>query len=286
MTHDMHDAMRGVAREEAGACEAATARREVVLYRAHFCTPAIRREIRRLRAEIETRCDVFVVGYCADPAGLRDVTEARALAYSRADLVTLPYAHKLAQVDWTTPTGHNDLPVLRFFRDHPDYDRYWVIEYDVRYTGDWHSLFAELDVSPADLLATTVQRHVENPEWYHWDRISRAGAPVAAPQLVKAFLPFCRVSRAALAAIDRAYAAGLAGHYEGAWPTALAEAGLVIEDIGGTGSFVPHARKRRFYRNTPMAPELSPGTFVFRPTRRDDEVPATSRAVLWHPVKS
>ena len=31
--------------------------------------------------------------------------------------------------------GHNQFPLLQFFRDNPDFDYYWVIEYDVRFSG-------------------------------------------------------------------------------------------------------------------------------------------------------
>jgi hypothetical protein len=32
--------------------------------------------------------------------------------------------------------GHAGFPVLQFFRDDPDFDYYWLIEYDVRFSGD------------------------------------------------------------------------------------------------------------------------------------------------------
>ncbi|EST34283.1 hypothetical protein [Streptomyces roseochromogenus] len=37
--------------------------------------------------------------------------------------------------------GSCHLPVLDFARNHP-YDDYWLIEYDVRFTGDWAVFFS------------------------------------------------------------------------------------------------------------------------------------------------
>lgn len=260
--------------------------RQVVLYRAHYATPAIRREIARLRNELGPAYDIAVIGYCADPAALSDITEAPTHAYTRADLEYLPNGEQIDDPYWRFTGGLDDLPVHRFFRDHPRYDYYWTIEYDVRYTGNWAELFRELGTSRADLLATTIQRHDENPGWYHWYRVTRAGAPLPASDLVKAFVPFCRLSRAALTAIGQALQAGLIGNYEATWATATAQAGLIIEDIGGRGSFTVRKRAGRFYVNTPLDDHLSPGTFVFRPVRREDEIDPAFGPALWHPVKS
>ena len=37
--------------------------------------------------------------------------------------------------------GHTNFPLLQFFRDHPDFDHYWLIENDVRFSGDWYFFF-------------------------------------------------------------------------------------------------------------------------------------------------
>ena len=37
--------------------------------------------------------------------------------------------------------GNTDLIHFRFARDHPGYRRYWAVEDDVRFGGDWSDLF-------------------------------------------------------------------------------------------------------------------------------------------------
>ena len=44
-----------------------------------------------------------------------------------------------------------------FFRQHPDYDYYWTIEYDVVFTGTWSTFFDSFRCDDADLLASHIE---------------------------------------------------------------------------------------------------------------------------------
>jgi Protein of unknown function (DUF3405) len=44
----------------------------------------------------------------------------------------------------TLVPGHVGFPVLQFFCDNPDFDYYWAIEYDVRFSGDGFFFFDSL----------------------------------------------------------------------------------------------------------------------------------------------
>ena len=46
--------------------------------------------------------------------------------------------------------GHTDLIALHFFRTHPNYERYWFVEYDVRFSGAWRDFFGAFDDNDAD----------------------------------------------------------------------------------------------------------------------------------------
>jgi Protein of unknown function (DUF3405) len=287
---------------------------EVVLYRTHMFSPTIIGEFLRLRAEL-SELDHRVIGYIKDtrtervvrwcrtklrissdissrsflepPAPIRNLKDS--CMYRRQHLETLPYPMKIGLSRWTSTRGDNDLPVLAFYKQNPDYDFYWIVEYDVRYTAHWGQLFSELRQSPADLLCTTAQDQHENPDWYFWRTLVDVPASPLTP--VRAFLPFCRVSNRAMAAIDRWYQAGGAGHYEVTWASICKSAGLDIQDIGGEGSYTPENWRQKYYTNSPMHPLLSPGTFVFRPEFSDAFVSgegsaSMGRPMLWHPVKS
>jgi hypothetical protein len=165
----------------------------------------------------------------------------------------------------------------------PEVEHVWGIEYDVHYEGDWSTLFGHFADSTADLLATAIRSKRETPKKMV---VPPLQAPSFRPYLeadrMYAFLPLFRLSRRGASAIDRAYRAGAAGHYELTWATILHGAGLTLEDIGGDGAFVRPENVDRFYFNTPASFSLGPGTFVFRPPLRN----VIRRAnTLWHPVK-
>lgn len=240
-------------------------RPNAILFRAHAVTPGTQRALEKLVREAGPSFDVWVVGYCQQPGALDRFGHPNTVSYDRAALSELPYRVKLAGVEWTRTIGHNDLPTMRFFHDHPEYDRYWIVEYDVRFTGHWRALLTELSLSRADLLGTTVQSFDDNPAWASWPSLVTGPDRVPPKRWLKAFLPFCAVSRRGMAAIDRAYRRGWSGHYEAAWATSVALARLVVEDIGNTGRFVPRHRRGRYYVNSPLDPYLSPGSFVYRP---------------------
>lgn len=263
--------------------------REIILVRAHQDTPAIRAQVQALRAALPDR-DLAVVAFLNQPpadffAGAPITT---CHVTTPAAIAALPYGQKSADFRADRTTGNNDLPVLDFFRLHPGHDHYWIVEYDVRWSGDWGELFAELAASPADLLAANIEPYANNPDWTWWATMGHQGRQLPESYRLKAFLPFCRLSRAALHAIDSGYGAGVVGHYEATWPSLCQMAQLRVEDIGGQGSFTPPARRGRFYTNTPAALDMSPGSFVFRPaiTEGDLRRMAIGRPpMLWHPVK-
>ena len=145
----------------------------------------MRREVTGIRAQLDARYDILVVGYCRSTDALRGI----------------------------------DVVPMRFFQDRPDYNRYWIVEYDVRFGGDWSSLFEELASSDADVLCTTVQAYADNPDWAHWHTLVTGGEEIPLDRRVKGFIPFGRVSRRLLDACDARYREGWSGHPEVLWPT-------------------------------------------------------------------
>ena len=102
---------------------------------------------------------------------------------------------------------------MKFFLDRPEYNYYWIIEYDVRFSGLWPALFADLSSSGADLLCTTMQTWAEHPNWAHWSTLNSGAEAVPLERRVKGFMPFCRLSHVLLAACDARYRKG-SGHPE------------------------------------------------------------------------
>lgn len=177
--------------------------------------------------------------------------------------------------------GHTDLILMHFWRAQPHHARYWVVEYDVRFSGEWQRFFAAYEDDPADFLAPGIIGHVHDPDWFNWSSVTGPGQ-LAEPQMLRAFLPVFRASAAMMRHMDVCYRKGWTGHCEGTWPTFARLGGLSIADLGGDGPFTPERYRGRFYTNTPAAVFLAPGTLVFKPPLYRV---GRKRDVLWHPVK-
>lgn len=259
-----------------------------ILYYSHFVSPAVQREVARLRAELDDRYDIFLAGYCRRAGALGGIKCVPTLEYLADQLTALPYPGKARQFDPENFFGNADTVPMKFFLDRPGYNYYWIVEYDVRFSGKWPELLADLSSSRADLLCTTMQSWNENPNWAHWQTLAGGGEAVPMERRVKGFMPFCRLSPALLQACDARYRSGWSGHYEVIWPTVASLAGLRLEDIGGDGSFTPPKRRGRYYRNTPSEWSQFPGSFVYRPSFADRNLFGPQchfSGTLWHPVK-
>lgn len=282
--------------------------KNAILYRARSVTPIVQREIDRLSRELPD-FKLFVICFQPEYDSARDSHHERVFCYGQRDLHTLPYPGKIAPIDWAQPLsrpqsetengkyfrdmvpGQHDLAIMRFFLDHPDFDRYWTIEDDVRCSGPWTDIMGELGQSNADLLMTIVQKYSEKPNWDWWNSLNTGSDTVPTRRRIRGFTPFCRLSAACCRAIDAKYRQGWGGHYEVTWPTIADTSGLSIEDIGGEGSFTPRKRRGRLYTSSNKNFCLFPGTFIFRPAYHDTGKSEFGHGIidettLWHPVKS
>jgi hypothetical protein len=260
-----------------------------VIYYTHFVSPSVTRQIEGLNRALRPAFNLFAVGCCPENSTLDELAGERisARSYLRDELRLLPYPRQLMGVNWETMRCSADLALMRFFQGNPAFDYYWVVEYDVRFSGNWESLFCELSESSADLLCTYLTTHDEGRDWVHWQSFLSPGTPVGEADLLRGFFPFSRLSGRLMRAIDERCRIGWAGHYEVLWPTIARTIGASIEEIGGHGSFVPDSRRGRYYEGaiTPAGHFLS--TFGAWPSYSDRNSfgQAAWPDLLWHPVK-
>lgn len=265
-----------------------------VLILSHVTNRQVEEHFAQVRSECGGTYDVIAL--CDNTSGVFDGKKADSgyFLFSIGQLAGLRYPGKAPTYteqmrqsnpyhkDFNFRPGSIELPVLQFFQSHPEYDHYWVVEYDVRYTGSWLDLFSHFADCDADLLGTTLTRYAAIPNWYHWNGLRLLDKPIGKDGYIRGFFPIYRISRRGLELLDRDYRAGVEGHFECLGPTLLHNAGLKIEDIGSDGEFVQRRNINRFYANTPTRKTLWPGTFVFRPAMRR---PGKTPNMLWHPVK-
>lgn len=167
--------------------------------------------------------------------------------------------------------GSNHFPLLKFFKENQGYDYYWLVEDDVRFSGDWKDFFDSFASSTSDFLSSVIETKAENPNWYWWASLKTGNEVIAEEKLLKAFNPIYRLSRQALACIDAYLRIGWMGHHEVLLPTLLYNKGFLVEDFGGVRAFVCPENKAKFYNDTSMR---------IAPVLPDDR-----KNYLFHPVK-
>jgi hypothetical protein len=261
--------------------------RPAILYLSHVANGTLWRAYRRLERECRGLADVyFVLNLSSEsiPPGAEGT-----FPITPANRDALGHPSRLGKVGWwmdTAPSHTRDIQsgfdqvLLAFRQVKPEYDHYWIVEYDVEFSGHWSELFRAFTDNMSDLLCTSMHRYETNPTWAWWK--SLAWPQQSKPELIRGFFPFARLSGRAIDAIIDAGRNGVDGFYEAVWPTVVNHRGLVIEDIGGDGQFVRPGNLNRWYTSTLANQSLSPGTLVARPIRFR---PGWKPNKLWHPVK-
>lgn len=167
--------------------------------------------------------------------------------------------------------GSNHFPLLKFFKENQCYDYYWLVEDDVRFSGEWKDFFGSFASCTSDFLSSVIETKAENPTWYWWTSLKTGNEVIAEEKLLKSFNPIYRLSSQALVCIDAHLRIGWMGHYEVLLPTLLYNKGFLLEDFGGEGTFVRPENNAKFYNDTSMR---------IAPVLLDDR-----KNYLFHPVK-
>ncbi|SDB74754.1 DUF3405 domain-containing protein [Belnapia rosea] len=258
------------------------------VYYAHDVSSVRIREVRRLEQELPAKYDLFVVGCCHEASALASLSGGRAQthSYTRDDLKKLPYPGRIKTTRWEDIRGGEDLTLMRFWRDHPQYQAYWFVEYDVRFTGKWGDFMEIMDQSKADLVCSLVSKYKIGSEWPHWGSFQPGESGIESGKMMSAFLPVCRASSAMMEALNAFGINGGAGHVEAIWGSVANAAGLSIEEIGGSGSFTPVERRGKFYNFADIPGVGRIGNFGAWPFYSDRSgFIHRKKNLLWHPVK-
>jgi hypothetical protein len=259
-------------------------RATVILFQTHFFDRWAEKAFRALRAGAPPHHEFVVLMHLPPGAAVPARVERYPHHLVRTpELRGLPYPAKAGGPGWDLWVGgHTDLIAMHYWQAHPDYDRYWAIEYDVRYTGPWRRFLSAFEGDDSDLLAPLLRRRRDCPDWANWPSLATPGASPSDLEAVSGFMPIFRASGRLMRAVDEAYRKGWGGHIECSFATVATVGGLRVTDFGGEGEFTPDAYRGRFYSGTARDVYHAPGTLVFKPTFfRTGSRPD----MLWHPVK-
>lgn len=90
--------------------------------------------------------------------------------------------------------GSNHFPLLKFFKENQGYDYYWLVEDDVRFSGEWKEFFGSFASCTSDFLSSVIETKAENPNWYWWTSLKTGNEVIAEEKLLKSFNPIYRLS--------------------------------------------------------------------------------------------
>jgi hypothetical protein len=168
--------------------------------------------------------------------------------------------------------GNAHFPLLQFYREFPGYHYYWLIEHDVRFSGDWRLFFYELRECDADFLTCHVRNYENAPNWDWW-QLDHPEHNIKRPDMLASFNPIYRISNRSLSFLHQKLIEGWKGHNEVLFPTLLCRHGFKILDMGGQGIYTPQHWKDKFY---------TAETLKYRPVFKR---PGNMKNLLYHPVK-
>jgi hypothetical protein len=188
------------------------------------------------------------------------------------------------RINKETLYNHVHFPVLDFFLFHPEYDFYWVVEFDVRYTGDWGIFLRSFESYNHDLITSHIRHFSQEPAWHWWDLFTHPTKTIRQDRCLRCFNVIFRISNRALLLIHHEQQDGWQGHPEVLIPTLLDNRGYTLLDFGGDGEFSPREYKNRFYTSGSTRDGVTNPfcTLRWKPSRARA---GFRKNKLYHPVK-
>ncbi|MCL5990580.1 MAG: DUF3405 domain-containing protein [Bacteroidetes bacterium] len=119
---------------------------------------------------------------------------------------------------------------ILFWKEHPEYEHYWYIEYDVFFNGIWKDFFSYYDNSDEDLLCP----HLAHYPFSWWKKSQlETHLPVRMSEdcIFRFFGCIARYSNKLLDVLDTEYLQGNIGFYELIVPSLCALNGLKLSDL-------------------------------------------------------
>ena len=252
----------------------------IVMFQAHATTLATLREYRSISEAVagiaESRLLLHSTTDRDSPCSLpRD-----SYVVTDATLAGLGYP----QFEPGVSAANVHFPLLQFFAEHSRYDFYWLLQYDVRFTGSWRDFFQAFLGNTVDFLTSHIREYADEPNWHLWRLLHHPKHYIPYSKRVRSFNPVCRMSRSALVQLEEAHRGGWAGHFEVLVPTLLRQNGASLQDLGGCGKFVPEEARNCFYLEGPENANgiLDGGTLRSDPVFQEV---GPEKNKLYHPVR-
>ncbi len=249
-----------------------------ILYVTHIYNEEIERQIVKLRDGSQTLAALYI-GFQSEKLQLTPPGGINVFPFSIRELNGLGYR------PWgcTLMDGNFHFVLLDFYLNHPGYDYYWLVEYDVRFSGDWKNYFRFFADKDEDFISAHIEEYEDRPQWMRWREIDLVNIRPDRRMLLHSFNPICRFSNRALALLHERCSLGDRGHNEVLMPTLFRYFGLKMSDFGGSGKYIYPGRPGLFYTDNPDDSCEDKCTHRFRPAHTGAIKPLPD--MIYHPVK-
>jgi hypothetical protein len=193
--------------------------RMAVLFRTHLINRHVMAEFERIRTSCSQFADVWMLYHSESNWSPPSVQQCFLFSTSQIQEMGFPFRDFWHE-------GH--YPVLMFARRNPQYDYYWMLEYDVRFTGDWWQLLSSYIDNDKDFLAAYISTLEQDPTWpWFFDLNFECDEKYWR----RSFFPVVRFSARALRMLDNCHSQGQGGHCEAVTPCLLLLNGLTVGDL-------------------------------------------------------
>jgi hypothetical protein len=165
------------------------------------------------------------------------------------------------------------------------FEFFWILEFDVDFSGCWSVFFDAFLDNSSDLIATHIARRhsLSQAKWMWWKSFNPTNE-LTFDHHRKLFAPLVRLSLPLVTAVGDFYNSKQSrGHHEALLPTLCSYFGMVIEDIGGKSEF---GRGMNWIGSNAQGPTFRVNRKGM-PTSYFEEAPQgfDRPNVIWHPVK-
>jgi len=201
--------------------------------------------------------------------------DERIIAFDKDKLATLNLPFFLGG---NVGFGNTHLPLLYFSQLKPHFSHFWLIEDDVRFTGNFDVFFDELNSYDHHFISSKIRAYDDTPNFMMWKWITRNDQKVSDNFKLWSFNPIYRISQKAIDTVQASYADGWLGHFEVLIPSILNHRSLSMMDFGGNGPYTPKELINKYYRSGKTLNE----TYRYRPPH----VIPLRKNLLYHPVKT
>ena len=251
--------------------------KQVFLFFCHFVTSQVINEYKKIKQETVDLGDSIYLLHVVSHETPSLLQGHNSFLFSYKSLSALGYTF----IGKTLVPGHCHFPLLQFFSENPNYDYYWVIEYDVKFSGKWSHFFNYFRKIGKDFLTSNIRTYQERPNWPWWPSLRHPQKLIPYEKCLRSFNPIYRISKSSLTFLDECLKNGWKGHNEVLLPTLLYRDGFSLMDFGGKGKFTPPELKNKFYTSSERGP-LREGTLRYRPVFTEI---GNEKNKLYHPVK-